>query len=73
MYLQYNPSGNMPITVRNARPEYNAGHIPGAGYLDFQNDLSDQRSPFRFTMPEHQALAKTFGQFGIDDGHKVIF
>ena len=73
MYSQYDPSGNMPITARNARAEYNAEHILGAGYLDLQNDLSDQHSPFRFTMPQHQALAKTLGQFGIDDGHKVIF
>ena len=69
----HDPSGNMPITARNARAEYNAEHILGAGYLDLQNDLSDQHSPFRFTMPQHQALAKTLGQFGIDDGHKVIF
>jgi len=43
-----------PVTVyraRSGRPEWALGHIPGAGYLDLQGELSDFSSPLRFTMP----------------------
>jgi len=72
MYLQYDPSGEKPVTARNARPEYDAGHIPGAGYLDLQDDLSDADSRFRFSMPAADALAAVLGAKGIGDGHRVI-
>ena len=72
MYLQYDSSGEKPVTARNARPEYEAGHIPGAGYLDLQQDLSEQKGSFRFTMPKPDALAKTLSQFGVGDGHQIV-
>src|SRR5262245_59619941 len=43
-----------PVTVyvaRSGRPEWEKGHIPGAGYLDLHGELSDTSSPLRFTMP----------------------
>ncbi|MBB53808.1 MAG: hypothetical protein CMF67_05485 [Magnetovibrio sp.] len=70
MYLQYGADG---VTARNARPEFDAGHIPGAGYFDLQCDLSDQ-SPdsFRFAMPSPDVLAAKLGEMGIGDGHRVV-
>ena len=70
MYLQYGADG---VTARNARTEYDAGHIPGAGYFDLQGDLSDQ-SPdaFRFAMPSSDVLAAKLGEMGIGDGHRVV-
>ena len=70
MYLQYGADG---VTARNARPEFDAGHIPGAGYFDLQGDLSDQ-SPdsFRFAMPSPDVLAAKLGEMGIGDGHRVV-
>ena len=72
MYLQYDPSGGSPVTARNARPEYDEGHIPGAGYFDLQGDLSDQGDTFRFTMPDAETLAAALGAHGIGDGHRVV-
>src|SRR3989442_1465426 len=46
-----------PVTVfvvRSGRPEWEQGHIPGAGYLALQGELSDAASSFRFTMPATQ-------------------
>ena len=72
MYLQFDSSGAKPVTARNARPEYEAGHIPGAGYLDLQQDLSEQKGSFRFTMPKPDALARTLSEFGVGDGNQIV-
>ena len=70
MYLQHGPDG---VTARNARLEYDAGHIPGAGYFDLQGDLSDQ-SPdaFRFAMPSSDVLTAKLGEMGIGDENWVV-
>ena len=70
MYLQYGSDG---VTARNARSEFDAGHIPGAGYFDLQADLSDQ-SPdaLRFSMPPSDDLAAKLGEMGIGDGNRVV-
>ena len=72
MYLECNSSGATPVTARNARPEYEAGHIPGAEYLDLQQDLSEQKGAFRFTMPKPDVLAQTLSKFGVGDGNQII-
>ena len=72
MYLQYDSSGAKPVTARNARSEYEAGHIPGASYLDLQQDLSEQKGLFRFTMPKPDVLAKTLGRLGVGDCNQIV-
>ena len=72
MYLEYDASAATPVTEPNFRPEYEAGHIPGAGYLDLQQDLSEQKGAFRFTMPKPDVLAQTLSKFGVGDGNQII-
>jgi len=72
MYLQYDPEGKKPVTARNARPEYDAGHIPGAGYLDLQEDLSDNQAGIRFKMPAAEDLARVLGEKGVGDETRVV-
>jgi thiosulfate/3-mercaptopyruvate sulfurtransferase len=48
-HLKVLPSGD--FSGVSGRADYEAGHIPSAVYLDLQNDLSDNTSPFRFTVP----------------------
>lgn len=74
-YLRYLDEGaDAPYEVVSGRADFDQGHIPGAGFLDIQNELSDSRSPphLRFTMPEPQVLAQAFGRAGIGDGTRVI-
>ena len=68
------PGVDAPYTVRPGRADYDQGHIPGAGFLDIQGELSDSRSPshLRFTMPEPDVLAATLAQRGIGDEHRVV-
>lgn len=70
MKLVYEPGS--PVRSTNQREAFDAGHIPGAGYFDLQADLSDNDSPFRFTMPEAATLAATLSGRGVGDGTRVV-
>ncbi|MBS0580010.1 MAG: sulfurtransferase [Proteobacteria bacterium] len=50
------------------------GHIPHAQYADLERDLSAARAPGsgRHPLPQPQALAQTFGRWGIDAGVQVV-
>lgn len=63
-----------PYTVRPGRADFDAGHVPGAGFLDLQGELSDASGPshLRFTMPSAEALAEAFGARGIGDSSRVV-
>lgn len=71
-YLDYNPKSEQPYDVTNGRSGYELGHIPGAGLLDLQEDLSDKENPYLFTIPSVESLAKAFGQQGIGDDARVV-
>lgn len=58
--------------VESGQKNFEAGHIPGAGYLDLQAKLSDRASPYRFTMLRPDALAAAFAAHGIGDDSCVV-
>jgi thiosulfate/3-mercaptopyruvate sulfurtransferase len=59
-------------TVRSGRPEWEQGHIPGAGHLDLQGELSDVASPLRFTMPTAEQFAAAMARHGVGEGTRVV-
>jgi thiosulfate/3-mercaptopyruvate sulfurtransferase len=63
-----------PYTVRSGRADYDAGHIPGAGFVDLQGTLSDPDGPahLRFTMPSPSDLAMRLKAIGVGDGTRVV-
>ncbi len=71
-YLIYETGTGRPYRVESGRADYDKGHIPGSGFLDLQADLSDNTSPFRFTMPAAEDLAKRIAAKGIGDGTRVV-
>jgi thiosulfate/3-mercaptopyruvate sulfurtransferase len=74
-YLSYLPPGEgAPYRVVSGRSDYDQGHVQGAGFLDIQNELSDQGSPphLRFTMLPANTLAEALGRRGIGDGSRVV-
>lgn len=74
-YLDYLPEGlDAPYRVVSGRKDYNQGHIPGAGFLDIQNQLSDSTSPIhlRFKMLPPDRLAEVLGRLGIGDRNRVV-
>jgi len=60
------------FVVRSGRPEWEQGHIPGAGHLDLQGELSDASSPFRFTMPSAEQFAGAMSRHGVGEGTRVV-
>ncbi len=58
--------------VESGRREYEAGHIPGSGFLDLQGDFSDNEQSFRFMMPPAEAFAEAAGRHGISETSKLV-
>ncbi len=54
------------------RAAYAAGHLPGAAYLDLDNDLSAPDGPGRHPLPDPVAFARRLGALGIGDGNDVV-
>lgn len=72
VYLQYETGTGRPYKVVSGRADYDAGHIPGSAFIDFQEELSDNTSPYNFTLPAWDTLAAAFGRCGIGEGMRVI-
>jgi thiosulfate/3-mercaptopyruvate sulfurtransferase len=71
-YLDPDPDPVKGFRVRSGRPEWEQGHIPGADYLDLQGELSDSKSPLRFTMPSAEQFSAAMSAHGVSDGNRVV-
>ena len=71
-YLVYEEGTGRPYHVVSGRADYDAGHIPGSGFLDLQEDFSIEESPYRFTLPPLEYVADAFARSGVGDGTRVI-
>ena len=58
--------------VEGGRAEWAGGHIPGAGFLDLQQDFSDNDQRLRFMMPGPDAFAAAAGRHGIAETDRLI-
>ena len=54
------------------RSAYETGHIPGAGFLDIDTDLSVPTGPGRHPMPSPEQIADRLGAAGIGDRNFVV-
>ncbi len=54
------------------REEYDAGHIPGAIYIDLDRHLSGHGGPGRHPLPPPSVLGGTLGRHGVGDEHLVV-
>lgn len=58
--------------VESGLADWEAGHIPGAAYVDLQGELSDLSSSLRFMLPSAEQFAAAMSAKGIGDGHRVV-
>jgi thiosulfate/3-mercaptopyruvate sulfurtransferase len=58
--------------AESGRALYEAGHLPGATFVDLLTNLSDPTSPLRFTMPKSEPLAAALGRAGVGPGTFVV-
>jgi thiosulfate/3-mercaptopyruvate sulfurtransferase len=72
-YLEPAPEGSgVPYLAVPGRHSFEAGHIPGADFLDLQGEFSEQNTELRFMMPGVAQLAAAFGRHGISDRSEVV-
>lgn len=58
--------------VSSGRPGYEAGHVPGAGFLDLMGELADPDSPYGFMLPPADRFADAMGRLGVGEGTRVV-
>jgi thiosulfate/3-mercaptopyruvate sulfurtransferase len=61
-----------PYRIVPGKAEYEQGHIPGAGFLDLQGELSDNTTKLRFMLPPAEQFAAVMSQYGVGDGVRVV-
>jgi len=66
------PGSDMPYLIVSGKTDYDAGHIPGAGFLDIQGALSDNTTKLRFMMPTADHFAAAVSRHGVGEGTRVV-
>jgi thiosulfate/3-mercaptopyruvate sulfurtransferase len=71
-HLLYGQSKDHPYRYVSGRVDYEAGHIPGAGFLDLQEEFSDRESPYLMSLPTAEVAAEAFARHGVANGTRVV-
>jgi thiosulfate/3-mercaptopyruvate sulfurtransferase len=61
----------LPQMGRDARAEYEAGHIPGARFFDI-DEISDHRSDLPHMAPPVEKFMSRMRAMGVGDGHQIV-
>ena len=61
----------LPADGRDPRAEYEAGHIPGAVFLDL-DDVSDSSNPVPHMVPPEPRFASRMASLGLRDGQRFV-
>ena len=72
VYLHPDASSPLGSRVESGRAKWTEGHIPGAGFVDLREELSDKRSKLRFMMPPAEQFAEVMGRAGVGDSVRVV-
>jgi len=71
-YLEYQPEGSgIPYIAVPGKHTFEAGHIPGADFLNLQGEFSDQTTELHFMMPPVAQLEAAFGRHGVGADSQV--
>jgi len=72
-YLHYADENPLkPYDVQSGFKDYKKDHIPRAIFLDLQLQLSEENSPYKFTLPKLDILAKKFQEIGVGKPYHVV-
>ena len=57
--------------ARDAQAEYDAGHIPGAIFMNLA-ELKDNNNPVKFMLPPAEKFASRMQALGVGDGNRIV-
>jgi thiosulfate/3-mercaptopyruvate sulfurtransferase len=66
------PNPSTTYTVKPAREDFEAGHIPGAQFCDVSRDVSDTSQKLNFMRPSPEDFAASLRRFGIGNGTRIV-
>ncbi len=66
------PDPKIVYQVVPGRADFEKAHIPGAQFVDLQQDLSDSKARFRFMLPDAASFAEAMGRFGVGEKSRVV-
>lgn len=66
------PSGPEGLRFSSGRADFDAGHIPTAGFADLVSDLSDPASPLKYALPSAERFCEAMGALGVGDDSRVV-
>ena len=66
------PDPKATYQVEDARADWEKAHVPGAGYLDLQGELSDPTTKLRFMLPAADRFAEAMSRHGVGPGSRVV-
>lgn len=69
VHLRPGPKG---LERQAGRGDYDAGHIPGAAFLDLATELADPASAHDFTRPPRAQLEAALSAVGVSNEHRVV-
>ena len=69
--LVLDASAHLPATGRDARAEFEAGHIPGARFLDLAS-LKDGASPVPNALPTGAQVAERLASLGYESDQQIV-
>lgn len=61
-----------PFSFESGQSNYDAGHIPGASFIDIVRDLCDTHSPFPLMVPPIQQFVEEMSGYGIGHDSFVV-
>ncbi len=70
VFVEPDESGGFRIV--SGRANYEAGHIPSAGFADLMGNLSDPEKPAQFIMPTLEQFSAAMGALGVGDDSRVV-
>jgi len=56
----------------SGRPDYDAGHIPNAGFADLKGELCDSDSSIEFALPTPEQFCLAMGALSVGDDSRVV-
>lgn len=60
------------MRAESGRPAWEAGHIPGSGFADLIEDLSDRSSHLPFMLPPAEQFEQAMSRYGVGNEDRVI-